>query len=128
MSSVTGILIVQGSAASSEPIRATLEWYGFNDIEQLHDAQAALRRLCERSFALVICDWQLVGMSGLELLRSIRQDETLHEVGVLLTSANAHPQLAETARRLGADAFLLRPFGADEFAAVLKNAIKRSPR
>jgi CheY-like chemotaxis protein len=128
MPSIAGILIVQESVASSEPIRAVLEWYGFGDIEQLHDAQAALKRVCERSFALVICDWQLVGMSGLELLRRIRQDVTLKELGVLLTSANAHPQLAETARKLGADAFLLRPFGANEFAAVLKNAIKRSPR
>jgi CheY-like chemotaxis protein len=126
MTSITGILIVQGSAKSSEPIRSMLEWYGFNDIEQLHDAQAALRRVCERSFALVICDWQLVGMSGLELLRRIRQDVTLQEVGVLLTSAYTHPQLAETALKFGADAFLRRPFGADEFATVLNNAVKRS--
>jgi two-component system chemotaxis response regulator CheY len=116
------ILIVDDSTAAS-CVCALLEQLGFTDIEQAADAQSALRRLHERAFALVIAEWHLAAMSGLELLRRVRQNGALKDVRFLLLSASTHPQLAGTARKLGCDGLLTRPFAAAELKAALDQAL-----
>ena len=118
MTAASGTLIVDSSPTTGEAIAAQLAQLGFADVEQAADAQAALRRLRERTFALVIADWRLPAMSGLELLRRIRHDGALKGIRFLLISTSAHPQLADTARKLGADGVLTRPFDADALKAA----------
>jgi two-component system, chemotaxis family, chemotaxis protein CheY len=127
MPASAGILIVDDPAAASYVVRALLE-LGFTDIEQVADAQSALKRLHERTFVLVISEWRLAAMSGLELLRRVRQNTALKDVRFLLLSASIHPQLAGTAHKLGTDGFLTRPFAVAELKAALDQALSaRSP-
>jgi two-component system chemotaxis response regulator CheY len=127
MPAAAGILIVDDSAATSR-VCALLEQLGFTDIEQVADAQSALRRLHERTFVLVISEWRLAAMSGLELLRRIRQSGALKDVGFLLISASIHPQLAGTARKLGSDGLLKKPLAVAELKAAIDQAlVTRSP-
>jgi two-component system chemotaxis response regulator CheY len=65
-------------------------------------------------------------MSGLELLRRIRQDAALNLVRFILVSASPHPQLADTVRRLGADGFLMQPFTAEALRQTIEQAFDPS--
>jgi two-component system chemotaxis response regulator CheY len=62
-----GILIVDDFATMSRIIQSLLERSGFTNIEQVHDGQSALDRLKTKNFSLVISDWHMAPMSGLEL-------------------------------------------------------------
>jgi two-component system chemotaxis response regulator CheY len=122
MPAPTGILVVDYLATSSEAILGLLGQLGFADVEHEAEAQGALRRLRERAFALVISEWRLGAMSGLELLRRIRKDCKLHRVRFLLISASPHPQLANTAQTLGADGLLRKPFTAAALRVAIETA------
>jgi two-component system chemotaxis response regulator CheY len=123
MSLSAGILIVDNTATSAIAVHTLLVQLGFPDLEMVADGETALERVRERAFVLVISDWRLGAMSGLELLRRIRQNPALKELRFLLVSANPHPQLAGTARTLGADGCLTKPFTADALKGAIAKAI-----
>jgi signal transduction histidine kinase len=80
--------------------------------------------------SVVICDVMMPGMDGLSLLRTLRADPQTAELPVLLISARADPENTTEALELGADDYLVKPFGAREMLArvraVLENAARRS--
>lgn len=117
------ILIVD-YAATNGGLRSMLEQLGFTDIDHVPDVHAALSRMRERAFALVISEWRIGGTTGgLELLRRIRQDPTLKAVCFLLVASSAHPQLAETVRALGGDGFLMKPYSGEQLKAVIDEVL-----
>ena len=64
-------------------------------------------------------------MSGLELLRRMRQDAALQPVRFILITADANPQLPQTTQKLGADGFLMKPFTADTLRRTIEQAFSR---
>jgi two-component system chemotaxis response regulator CheY len=87
-----------------------------------HDGGSALERLHSKEFGLIIADWKMQPMSGLQLLHLLRQEGRLQTTRFILTSADANPQLADTLESLGAHGFLRKPFTAD----LLNEAIERA--
>jgi two-component system chemotaxis response regulator CheY len=118
----TNVFIVEASAAAATTVQALLEQIGFAQIAIAFDANAALEQLRLNPPALVIAEWRLTGISGLELLRRMREDPRLQSTRFLLTTASHHPQLAQTVHTLGADGFLLKPFTAELLWIAIEQA------
>lgn len=87
------------------------------------DATEARALLAETAFSAVLCDINLPGESGLELLRDLRTEHP--EIATVMVTGRDEPALADTARHLGAFGYLTKPFAPNELLIDLANALHR---
>jgi two-component system chemotaxis response regulator CheY len=121
------ILIVDDMQAIRELVRSQLFVMGLNNVVQAQDGEEALKLLIGRRkhgspFELVISDWNMPKMSGLELLRKVRTvPEWVNLPFILLTSETDREQVAE-AILSGVSQYIVKPFTAKIFEEKLKGA------
>ncbi|MGA2583426.1 MAG: response regulator [Tepidisphaeraceae bacterium] len=114
-------LIVDDDELSLDILQGVLEEMG-HQVLRAHDGQEALQIIQERQIHLVITDWEMPKMNGLELCRAIRQgDFDGYVYIVMLTSRDGGQQKIE-GLHAGADAFLVKPLNSDELLVSLKTA------
>jgi two-component system, chemotaxis family, chemotaxis protein CheY len=105
------VLLVDDEPAALDLCKRLLERLGFLDIHPVTSGMGALATMKERKFGIVISDWNMPEMSGLELVRRIRADEKLARTPFLMTSVDGAVARARIAREAGVNAFLIKPFG-----------------
>ncbi|MEJ2471842.1 MAG: sigma-54 dependent transcriptional regulator [Desulfuromonadales bacterium] len=118
---VERILIADDDAVIREGLRRVLSKEGY-DVETVSNGRAALQRLEEDRFKLLITDLKMPGMSGLEVLREIRNRQP--ELPVVLITGYAAIDNAVEAMKNGATDYLAKPFSNDEIIDKVKNALK----
>ena len=116
------ILIVEDEAPMCELLLSVFSEKGY-DVEACQNGEAAVIRLEERDYALVITDIKLPGMSGLELLARIRVDWP--DVAVVIMTAFSSISSAVEAMKLGAEDYIGKPFQLDELAITVEKALER---
>lgn len=116
------ILIVEDEAPMCELLTSFFSEKAY-DVDTALNGEQALARLEERDYALVITDIKLPGMSGLELLASIRVDWP--EVAVVIMTAFSSISSAVEAMKLGAEDYIGKPFQLDELAITVEKALER---
>jgi two-component system chemotaxis response regulator CheY len=109
-SRVNSTLLVDEKRTSIRLISDLFSRLGFGVIESTHSAEEALGMLKEKKYGLVLAEWDLEPMSGLQLLRAVKGDEKLRRTPVLITAAHLTCEQVILARRTGADALILKPF------------------
>ena len=119
------ILVVDDFGTMVRIVQGLLQQAGFRNIEHVADGASALERLRSKAFSVVISDWRMSPMSGLELLRRMRQDAALQPVRFILITADANPQLPQTMQKLGADGFLIMPLTADTLKQTIEQALSQ---
>jgi len=80
--------------------------------DEAEDGVAALQKLKSQSFGFVISDWNMPNMDGLTLLQSIRADEQLKKIPVLMVTAEAKRENIVAAAQAGANGYVVKPFTA----------------
>ena len=118
------ILVAGEFAASRKVLVYTLEQLGFDNLEEVTDAYSALVRLKSALFELVITDWEMSKMSGLQLLQQIRADQELKQIPVLMVSEDTNPQNIVAATKAGVNAYLIKPFELASFAEKMENIFR----
>jgi two-component system chemotaxis response regulator CheY len=121
----TPILVVDDYRTMIRIVRNLLHQLGFENVEDASDGSSALAKLRTQSFGLVISDWMMEPMSGIELLRQVRADPKLQALPfIMITAENRKDRVAE-AERAGADAYVVKPFNAEvlgeRIAAVMRH-------
>jgi two-component system, chemotaxis family, chemotaxis protein CheY len=121
----TPILVVDDYRTMIRIVRNLLHQLGFEDVDDASDGASALAKLRARRFGLVISDWMMEPMSGIELLRQVRADPKLQALPfIMITAENRKDRVAE-AERAGADAYVVKPFNAEvlseRIAAVMRH-------
>jgi two-component system chemotaxis response regulator CheY len=114
------VLVVDDTPMIVVIVRAVLSKLGFHDVDEAVDGADALARLRQRSYGLVICDWNMVPMTGYKLLRIMRADEALRDVPFVMMTTPQYAQNFMAAGRTGVDACLVKPFSA----AALRDTIQ----
>jgi two-component system chemotaxis response regulator CheY len=105
------ILIVDDYNTMIRIMRNLLRQLGFTNIDEASDGRTALAKMQAKSYALVISDWSMASMSGMELLKRVRADEkTASTPFVMLANDNDEGVAAEG--RAGASSYLVKPFTA----------------
>jgi two-component system, chemotaxis family, chemotaxis protein CheY len=104
------VLVVDDEAAALDLCTRLLERIGFTAIDTAVDGVAAFGKMQERKFGVVISDWNMPEMNGLDLVRRIRTDEKLARTPFLMTSVDGGVERARVARQAGVNAFLIKPF------------------
>lgn len=117
---VNATLLVDEKRTSIRLMSDLVRRLGLAEVEATHNAEDALRMLKEKKYGLVLADWHLEPMSGLQLLRAVKGDEKLRRTPVLITAAHLTCEQVVLARRTGADALILKPF----LASALRSKIE----
>lgn len=121
---MTAILLVEDEIKLAEIIRRELESAGYQ-VMHAPDGQQALRLFQNRSPDLVILDWMLPELNGLDVLRRIRRGSA---VPVLMLTARGDPTDRVVGLEVGADDYLVKPFHLTELVARVRALLRRAER
>lgn len=103
------VLIVEDEAHMARFLRAALTHAAF-DSTVLASGEAALQRLAQQSFDLILLDIRLPGMSGLEVCRRLKADPRLRHIPIIFVTTYHDHQMRAQAFALGAAEYLTKPF------------------
>jgi two-component system chemotaxis response regulator CheY len=106
------VLVVDDYATMLRAMTSVLERLNFKDIDQAQDARQALNLLDAKSYGLIISDWDMLPMSGLELLQAVRGNERLSKTPFILATAESTPEREAAAQAAGASGYIAKPFTA----------------
>jgi two-component system chemotaxis response regulator CheY len=115
------ILVVDDFSTMRRIIKGLLQDLGFPNITEADDGLTALPLLKAGNFDLLITDWNMPGMQGVELLRQVRADERLKKLPVLMLTAEAKREQIVEAAQAGVSGYVIKPFTA----ATLKEKIDK---
>jgi two-component system, OmpR family, phosphate regulon response regulator PhoB len=118
------ILIVEDEPGIQEMIRFNLSQQGY-DTQTADDGEQAWALLKEIRPAVVLLDWMLPGMSGLDLAKRIRADARLRDMPVIMLTARAEERDTIIGLDAGADDYLTKPFSPRELIARIKAVLRR---
>jgi len=124
-SSTTRILLVEDEAALSTLLTYNLEAEGFQ-VESLERGDEAESRLEENLPDLVLLDWMLPGVSGLEICRRIRARERTRTLPVIMLTARGEESEKVRGLATGADDYIVKPFSVPELMARVRALLRRS--
>ncbi|MCC7425965.1 MAG: chemotaxis response regulator CheY [Alphaproteobacteria bacterium] len=109
----TPILIVDDYKTMLRIIRNLLRQIDFNNVEEATDGQAALAMLRAGSFGLVISDWNMQPMTGLQLLKEVRADARLKTLPFIMVTAESKTENVIAAKQAGVSNYIVKPFNAE---------------
>jgi len=119
MQSTSSILVVDDSATMRAIILKYLTALGFTEIDVAEDGNAALLRLQDRQYGLLISDWEMQPMGGEELLKKLRQNPRFAKLPVIMATTTANRGASWL---VGANAFLSKPFTEGDLQKAIKAA------
>ena len=120
---VADVLLVEDEPRLAELVARELEAAGYA-VRHARDGAGALRLFAEAPPDLVLLDWMLPGMDGLEVLRRLRQGSA---VPVLMLTARAEEVDRVVGLEVGADDYLTKPFAVSELFARVRALVRRGP-
>jgi two-component system, chemotaxis family, chemotaxis protein CheY len=106
------ILVVDDYNTMIRIIRNLLKQIGFENVDDATDGSSALAKLREKSYGLVISDWNMAPMTGYELLREIRSDPALSATRFIMITAESKTDNVIAAKKAGVDNYIVKPFNA----------------
>lgn len=108
----TRILVVDDYQTMLRITSNLLKQLGFLDIEEATDGEAAIIKLRQQKFDLIISDWNMEPMSGLELLIAVRADPELMDIPFIMATAESKTENLITAKQAGVTNYVIKPFNA----------------
>ena len=119
------VLVVEDEAALATMLRYNLEKQGFR-VEEAVDGQEALTRIAEGAPDIVLLDWMLPVMSGIEVCRQIRRRPATRDLPVIMVTARTEDQDAVRGLNTGADDYITKPFNMDALLARMRALLRRA--
>ena len=117
------ILIVDDYKTMLRIIENLLKQLGFKNILQATDGSAALRVLRETPVGLVISDWNMQPMTGLQLLKEVRADEKLKTTPFIMVTAESKTENVVAAKEAGVNNYIVKPFNAETLKQKIVSVI-----
>jgi two-component system chemotaxis response regulator CheY len=106
------ILIVDDFSTMRRIIKNLLRDLGFNNTQEADDGNTALPMLQSGNFDFLVTDWNMPGMTGIDLLKAVRADAKLASLPVLMVTAEAKKDQIVEAAQAGVNGYIVKPFTA----------------
>ncbi len=119
------ILVVEDEAALVTMLRYNLEKQGFR-VEEAGDGDEALLRIVETKPDLVLLDWMLPSLSGIEVCRQIRRRSSTRDVPIIMLTARTEDQDMVRGLNTGADDYIIKPFSTEALLARIRALLRRA--
>jgi two-component system chemotaxis response regulator CheY len=117
------ILVVDDYATMRRIVRNLLTQIGFTDVDEAGDGVTALAKLRESKFGLVISDWNMEPMTGLQLLKEVRADSKLANTPFIMVTAESKTENVIAAKQAGVNNYIVKPFNADTLKQKIQSVI-----
>jgi two-component system chemotaxis response regulator CheY len=118
------VLVVDDAATMRRIVRSLLRELGIKNVREAEDGEVALENLKYQKADLVVSDWAMPKMTGIELLRAIRQDDALKEVPVLMVTAESKKENIMEAIQAGVNNYIVKPFNSKTLEEKLNKIFK----
>ena len=119
------ILVVDDFSTMRRIVKNLLSDLGFNNTVEAEDGNSAMAVLRQDAVELVITDWNMPGMTGIELLREIRADARFRTLPVLMVTAEAKREQIIEAAQNGVNGYIIKPFTAQTLEEKLGKIFER---
>ena len=119
------ILVVDDFSTMRRIIKNLLRDLGFTNVSEADDGSSALPMLQNGRFELLITDWNMPGMQGLDLLKAIRADDKLKHLPVLMVTAESKRDQIVAAAQAGVNGYIVKPFTAQTLKEKLDKIFER---
>jgi two-component system chemotaxis response regulator CheY len=106
------VLVVDDYNTMIRIIRNLLKQLGFEDVDDASDGSAALTKMREKKYGLVISDWNMEPMTGYELLKEVRADPGLNKTPFIMVTAESKTENVIAAKKAGVNNYIVKPFNA----------------
>jgi two-component system chemotaxis response regulator CheY len=106
------ILIVDDYKTMLRIVRNLLKQLGFDNVEEATDGSSALAKLRDKPYGLVISDWNMEPMTGIQLLREVRADAKLKALPFIMVTAESKSENVIVAKEAGVSNYIVKPFNA----------------
>ena len=117
------VLIVDDYQTMLRILRNLLRQLNFKNIEEASDGSEALKKLRAKSFGLVISDWNMEPMTGIQLLREVRADEKLKHIPFVMITAESKSENVIAAKEAGVSNYIVKPFNAETLKGKLTSVL-----
>lgn len=104
------VMVVDDMAISRALIEQALDWAKIPNVQYESNGETAFRRLSASPVHLVISDYNMPGMDGLQLLEALRANKPTQRIGFILITGTANRELIQRGQRAGMNNFVTKPF------------------
>lgn len=117
------MLVIDDHGLTREMVRSILKQAGYGTVYMAESGQEALGLLRDKTIHLIVCDWNMPGMSGLEVLRTVRSDRTFKRLPFVMLTAEAYKENIVEALRSGVTEYVAKPFTAQALLEKISAAL-----
>ena len=117
------VLIVDDYKTMLRIIRNLLKQIGFSNVEEASDGSTALDIMRGEQIDLVISDWNMEPMTGLQLLKEVRADDNLKDTPFIMVTAESKTENVVAAKQAGVSNYIVKPFNAETLKTKLESVL-----
>ena len=117
------ILVVDDYKTMLRILRNLLRQLNFSNIAEASDGAAALQKLRKSPCGLIISDWNMEPMTGIQLLREVRGDEKLKSIPFIMITAESKSENVIAAKEAGVSKYIVKPFNAETLKSKIVSVI-----
>jgi len=105
------ILVVDDFENIARTLRSQLRGLGFTKVDVALSGTQALEKLKEaKDYGLILADWMMPDLTGLQLLQKVREDKDTKDIRFLMVTANTNPEDVAAAKKLGVNGYVIKPY------------------
>jgi two-component system, chemotaxis family, chemotaxis protein CheY len=120
------ILVVDDFATMRKIVRNVLKQINLTDVTEAENGKAALAVLRAEQIGLIISDWIMPEMTGIDFLRACKEDPDLKKIPFVMVTAEAQKESVIEAIKGGVDNYIVKPFTPDKLQAAINQAMTRA--
>jgi two-component system chemotaxis response regulator CheY len=113
------ILVVDDFATMRRIVKTCLKQLGFENVTEAEDGVQAWTKMQNSEFKLIVSDWNMPNMMGIDLLKTVRADAKYKTVPFLMVTAEAQKENVIEAAKAGVSNYIIKPFTADQLQSKL---------
>jgi len=117
------ILIVDDYKTMLRILRNLLRQLGFSNVDEAIDGSSALQKIRQSDFGLIISDWNMEPMTGLQLLREVRADDAHKHIPFIMVTAESKSENVIAAKEAGVSNYIVKPFNAETLKSKMTSVL-----
>ena len=117
------VLVVDDYKTMLRILRNLLRQLNFVNISEAENGAEALQKLREENFGLVVSDWNMEPMTGIQLLREVRADPKLKHIPFVMITAESKSENVIAAKEAGVSNYIVKPFNAETLKSKLVSVL-----
>ena len=120
------VLVVDDRSTMRRIVKNVLKQIGFSDMVEAENGQDALNKLKSEDIGLIVSDWNMPVMQGIELLRAVRADAELKHLPFLMVTAEAQKENIIEAVQAEVSNYVVKPFSAEALQGKLEKIFAKA--